>query len=290
MSDYVKATNFTAKDSLPSGNSGKIVKGSEIDTEFNAIASAISSKTDSNSPTLTGTPVAPTASAGTNTTQIATTAFVSTAITNERTATTTLTNKTLTSPTINGGAITGITDLAVADGGTGVSTIAANAVVLGNGTSAIQTVAPSTNGNVLTSNGTTWVSQAPASSVTSVNGQTGAITTTNIDSIGTTIVAVHAVTAIGNSGFTASIDQNATVAGSALRYLYNYTPANWGPAPPTNQSIAGGLTNIGYNQGGTAPAGTWRCVGRSAVWDNPYNSDQNQSEARWYPGLFVRIS
>lgn len=81
MSNYVKATNFTAKDSLPSGNSGKIIKGTEIDAEFTAIASAISSKADSNSPTLTGTPLAPTASSGTNTTQIATTAFVTTAVT-----------------------------------------------------------------------------------------------------------------------------------------------------------------------------------------------------------------
>lgn len=76
MSNYVKATNFTAKDSLPSGNSGKIIKGAELDTEYTAIASAISSKADLNSPALTGTPTAPTASAGTNTTQIATTAFV----------------------------------------------------------------------------------------------------------------------------------------------------------------------------------------------------------------------
>lgn len=76
MSNYTKATNFTAKDSLPSGNSGKIVKGAEIDTEFTAIASAISSKADSNSPTFTGTPTAPTATSNTNTTQIATTAFV----------------------------------------------------------------------------------------------------------------------------------------------------------------------------------------------------------------------
>ena len=64
--------------------------------------------------------------------------------------------------TITGGSITGITDLAVADGGTGSSTLAANAVLLGNGTSALQTVAPSTTGNVLTSNGTTWTSAAPA--------------------------------------------------------------------------------------------------------------------------------
>ena len=76
MSDYVKATNFTAKDSLPTGNSGKIIKGTEIDTEFTAIASAVASKADINSPTFTGTPAGPTASAGTNTTQIATCAFV----------------------------------------------------------------------------------------------------------------------------------------------------------------------------------------------------------------------
>lgn len=80
MADYVKATNFTAKDSLPSGNSGKIIKGSEIDTEFTAIASAISSKADLNSPAITGTPTAPTATTGTNTTQLATTAFVQTAL------------------------------------------------------------------------------------------------------------------------------------------------------------------------------------------------------------------
>ena len=54
--------------------------------------------------------------------------------------------------------------LPVGNGGTGASTLSANAVLLGNGTSALQTVAPSTAGNVLVSNGTTWVSQAPAAS------------------------------------------------------------------------------------------------------------------------------
>jgi microcystin-dependent protein len=76
MADYVKATNFTAKDSLPTGNSGKIVKGAEIDTELSAVANAIASKADINSPNLTGTPTAPTATFGSNTTQLATTAFV----------------------------------------------------------------------------------------------------------------------------------------------------------------------------------------------------------------------
>jgi len=76
MSNYTKATNFAAKDALPVGDANKKVKGVEIDNEYNAIANAISTKADKNSPTFTGTPSAPTATAGTNTTQIATTAFV----------------------------------------------------------------------------------------------------------------------------------------------------------------------------------------------------------------------
>ena len=80
MSDYTKSTNFASKDNLSSGNPLKIVKGTEIDTEFNNIATAIATKADSASPTFTGTPISPTASSGTNTTQIATTAFVQAAI------------------------------------------------------------------------------------------------------------------------------------------------------------------------------------------------------------------
>ena len=69
---------------------------------------------------------------------------------------------------------TGVTGtLPVANGGTGATTLAANAVILGNGTSAVQTVAPGTNGNVLVSNGTTWVSQAPAASGVSQAKATG---------------------------------------------------------------------------------------------------------------------
>jgi hypothetical protein len=55
MSNYVKATNFTVKDTLPTGNSSKIVRGAEIDTELAAIATAVSSKADLASPTFTGT-------------------------------------------------------------------------------------------------------------------------------------------------------------------------------------------------------------------------------------------
>lgn len=80
MGNYVKATNFYTKDALPTGTPAKIIQGAEIDAEFNAIATAITSKADTTSPTFTGTPIAPTASAGTNTTQLATTAFVTAAL------------------------------------------------------------------------------------------------------------------------------------------------------------------------------------------------------------------
>jgi hypothetical protein len=52
------------------------------------------------------------------------------------------------------------TALSVAQGGTGAATLTANNVLLGNGTSALQAVAPGSSGNVLTSNGTTWASSA----------------------------------------------------------------------------------------------------------------------------------
>ena len=72
MSNYTKTTNFAAKDSLPSGNAAKIVKGTEIDTEFNNIETASATKADSNNSTLTGTTAFETLSDG----SISITAFV----------------------------------------------------------------------------------------------------------------------------------------------------------------------------------------------------------------------
>lgn len=60
MSNYVKSTNFTAKDSLPTGDANKVVRGSEFDTEFNAIQVASATKANLGSPTFTGTVVIPT--------------------------------------------------------------------------------------------------------------------------------------------------------------------------------------------------------------------------------------
>jgi hypothetical protein len=58
MANYTKTTNFTAKDSLSTGNAQKVVRGSEFDTEFNAIATAVATKADLAGPSFTGTATA----------------------------------------------------------------------------------------------------------------------------------------------------------------------------------------------------------------------------------------
>jgi hypothetical protein len=115
VSNYTKSTNFAAKDSLPSGNAGKVVKGTEINTEFDNIATAITSKADLNSPTLV-TPNLGTPSAAV------------------------LTNATGLPLT------TGVTGtLPVANGGTGATTFSAGALLKGAGTSAITTATAGTD-------------------------------------------------------------------------------------------------------------------------------------------------
>lgn len=137
--------------------------GSGVSTSTGTGSVVLSSSPSLTSPsmsdaTMTGTPTAPTATSGTSTTQVATTAFTTGAVDDLANTLGTMALQDANAVAITGGTITGITDLAVADGGTGSSSLAANNVLLGNGTSALQTVAPSTAGNVLVSNGTTWVS------------------------------------------------------------------------------------------------------------------------------------
>jgi len=79
MSDYTIAVDWSGKDALSDSDSAKVISGSDFNTEFTTIRTAANSKADIASPTLTGTPAAPTAAADTDTTQIATTAFVTTA-------------------------------------------------------------------------------------------------------------------------------------------------------------------------------------------------------------------
>ncbi len=58
MTDYTKTTNFAAKDALVSGNPAKVVKGTEVNTEFDNIATAVATKANIAGPTFTGTTTA----------------------------------------------------------------------------------------------------------------------------------------------------------------------------------------------------------------------------------------
>ena len=76
MSNYVKTTDFAAKDALTTGSPAKIVKGTEIDNELIAIGTAIATKADLASPTFTGVPLTTTPVYSDDSTKIASTAFV----------------------------------------------------------------------------------------------------------------------------------------------------------------------------------------------------------------------
>jgi hypothetical protein len=61
MANYTKTTDFAAKDTLPGGDANKVVRGTEFETEFDAISTAIATKADTAGPTFTGTVTIPTA-------------------------------------------------------------------------------------------------------------------------------------------------------------------------------------------------------------------------------------
>jgi len=146
------------------------------------------------------------------------------------------------------GAVTFTTALTAANGGTGATTLTANNVLLGNGTSALQVVAPGTSGNVLTSNGTTWASTTPtAGGVTSVaasGGTTGmTFSGSPITTSGTLTLAGTLIVANGGTG-AATLTANNVLLG-------NGTSALQVVAPSTSGNV---LTSNGTTWASTAPA------------------------------------
>lgn len=102
------------------------------------------------------------------------------------------------------------TDLSVSNGGTGASSFTANNVLLGNDTSAFQTVAPSTSGNVLTSNGSSWVSSAPAGG----GGGTH-------DFVADGAISAGDVVALNSDGTVSPVAQQADSYSSPAQFLYS---------------------------------------------------------------------
>jgi hypothetical protein len=130
--------------------------------------------------------------------------------------------------------------LPVASGGTSLTTLTANNVILGNGTSAPSFVAPGTTGNVLTSNGTTWASTTPTAQVypgAGIANSTGSAWGTSYTTSGTgTVVAL------------------ATGAALNTPVVTNYTETLYAPAAGSSFTISlanGTVQELSLNGNGT---------------------------------------
>jgi len=99
----------------------------------------------------------------------------------------------------NGTIVSLSTPLGAASGGTGLSTLTANSVLLGNGISSVQLIAPGTAKNVLTSNGTTWASTAPVIVTPTAVGQVPFSTDGSTYTATAKIVTATSVSASGTS-------------------------------------------------------------------------------------------
>lgn len=250
MSNYVQSTNFATKDALPSGDPLKIVKGTEINTEFNNIATAVATKADLVSPTFTGVPAAPTATPGNNTTQLATTAYAdassSAAVVAERTTATTLTNKSLTSPTLTG---TPVAPTAAVN--TDTTQIATTAYVVAQiaddaptktGVNASGTWGISITGNAATASNAIGVSQT-----WQVVTGSRALGTNYINSTGRSI-EVSVTASCGTSG---SLDLQLVIGGVLVGRQYQVPP--------------GGFTATGTVYGIVPAGGVYSCTASGAA-------------------------
>lgn len=179
---------------------------------------------------VTGNAFATTAANGTSNTQLATTRFVDNTIINLNLST--MSTQASNNVSITGGSISGIADLAIADGGTGTSSFTANVLLLGNGFSSFQELACGNSGNILLSNGNTWVSNennafGPGQSWQNVTGsRSTGVTYTN-----STNKPIFVIAQVGNQTNGVYVYINGTL---LIRHWYD---------------VNGGAGQIGYSAG-----------------------------------------
>jgi hypothetical protein len=146
--------------------------------------------------------------------------------------------------------LTGLTTpLSVAQGGTGAATHTANSILIGNGTSAVTSVAPGTSGNLLASDGTSWASTAPAAA-----GVTSAVAGSGI-----TVSAATGAVTISQDFYTDSTSTNVTYPiGSYV--IVNLSVSTY--ANNSSQDVRNATGNTAFAiASGTALTGTWRARG-----------------------------
>lgn len=172
--------------------------------------------------------------------------------------------------------------LGVASGGTGAATFTANNVLLGNGTSAFQVVAPGTSGNVLTSNGTTWQSTAPVAgvSLSADNTWTGTQTFAGTSAkLGVVFSDAAETATVSATAATGTINYDVTTQ-SVLYYTTNAS-ANW---TVNFRASSGTSLNTAMATGQSVTAAFLVTQGTTAYYNNAVQVDGASVTPKWQGG------
>ena len=195
------------------------------------------------------------------------------------------TDTTLTLPNTTGTILQSGTAVTVAQGGTGAATLTANAVLIGNGTSAVTAVAPGTSGNVLTSNGTTWASTAPAAgsltllaTLTTTSGTTQSATGLATTYTSLLIVVNQVTNSTAADALQVAISaNNGSSYGSAIGLSSIQTPVN----AICNIYMASQSITTGRTVGRIAPTSS---SSTATTLSTPTSGPINAIQFSWVPG------